>query len=257
MFNPISVWRGFLARANDDRIKIYGIATIVALVCSLLVSITSVTLKPIQNAHRVKEQQARLNAMLDKLPALQELAQGSGADNLETRIVNLETGVFEQEIDANNTDQSVTIPPELDIAGLRDRGKYATVYLLQSKGSLRLIVLPVSGVGYQSEIHAMLALEADLTTIAALTITDQAETPGLGSRIEEPIWQAQWSGIKTTDETGSIVVAVARGLASTPYEVDGISGATRTGNGVANMLRYWLGTHGYGPFLTRLEQEGI
>jgi Na+-transporting NADH:ubiquinone oxidoreductase subunit C len=257
MFNPITVWRGFLARPNDDRIKIFGIATFVALVCSALVSITSVTLKPIQDSHRIKEQQARLTAMLEKLPALQELAQGSGADNLETKTVNLETGEFEDVIDDNNASEIITIPSELDIAGLRDRSKYATVYLLQSKGSLRLIVLPVSGVGYQSEIHAMLALEADLTTIAALTITDQGETPGLGSRIEEPIWQSQWQGIKTKDETGTIVVAVARGQASTQYEVDGISGATRTGNGVANMLRYWLGAHGYGPFLNRLEQEGM
>lgn len=257
MLNPISIWHNFLARSNDDRIKIFGIATLVAFACSVLVSITSVTLKPIQEAHRINEQQERLTAMLDKLPAIQKLAQGSGADSLETRFINLETGEFEQIIDANNTDQIITIPPELDIAGLRDRSMYATVYLLQSKGSLRLIVLPVNGVGYQSEIHAMLALEADLKTIAALTITDQAETPGLGARIEDPAWQAQWTGVKTTDETGTIVVAVARGQASTLYEVDGISGATRTGNGIANMLRYWLGVHGYGPFLTRLEQEGI
>jgi Na+-transporting NADH:ubiquinone oxidoreductase subunit C len=48
-----------------------------------------------------------------------------------------------------------------------------------------------------------------------------------------------------------------RGTAASPYEVDAISGATVTSNGVANMLRYWLGDHGYGPFLARLAEEGL
>jgi Na+-transporting NADH:ubiquinone oxidoreductase subunit C len=103
----------------------------------------------------------------------------------------------------------------------------------------------------------MLALEADLTTVAALTILEQGETAGLGARIEEPEWQAQWQGKQVANEEGETVIAVVRGKAANAYEVDGISGASRTGNGVTNMLRYWLGDHGFGPFLERLKQEGI
>ena len=40
------------------------------------------------------------------------------------------------------------------------------------------------------------------------------------------------------------------------YEIDGISGATLTSNGVTNMIRYWLGENGYGPVLQQL-REGI
>ena len=59
------------------------------------------------------------------------------------------------------------------------------------------------------------------------------------------------------DATGQIVLTVVRGEASEPYEVDAISGATVTSNGVVAMLRYWLGPHGFGPFLDRLRQEGV
>jgi Na+-transporting NADH:ubiquinone oxidoreductase subunit NqrC len=38
------------------------------------------------------------------------------------------------------------------------------------------------------------------------------------------------------------------------FEVDGISGATRSSSGVGNLVRFWLGENGFGPFLARLRQ---
>ena len=40
------------------------------------------------------------------------------------------------------------------------------------------------------------------------------------------------------------------------YQVDGISGASITTRGVKNMLRYWLGEDGFGPYLARLKARG-
>ena len=37
------------------------------------------------------------------------------------------------------------------------------------------------------------------------------------------------------------------------YNVDGVSGATLTGNGVTNMMTYWLGDHGFGPYLQTIQ----
>jgi Na+-transporting NADH:ubiquinone oxidoreductase subunit C len=36
------------------------------------------------------------------------------------------------------------------------------------------------------------------------------------------------------------------------FQVDGISGATRTSEGVSDLLRFWLGEDGFGPFLATL-----
>ena len=41
------------------------------------------------------------------------------------------------------------------------------------------------------------------------------------------------------------------------YEVDGLSGATLTSNGVSNLLAYWLGDSGFKKFLNNLKQENI
>jgi Na+-transporting NADH:ubiquinone oxidoreductase subunit C len=39
------------------------------------------------------------------------------------------------------------------------------------------------------------------------------------------------------------------------HRVDGLSGATLTSNGVTNLLQFWLGDLGYGPFLERIARE--
>lgn len=266
MANPLSLWRDFLARSNDDRVKVFGVALLTALASAVFVSVASVTLKPLQDAHLEAERAARMAEMLDTLPGLRELMEEMGVDALATRMVALDTGEFLGGAEAKDFDmaraevdpeQSVVIPPEFDVARLGRRAKMMPVHMLERDGVVLLIVLPVSGKGYQSTIRATLALEADLKTVAALTITEQGETPGLGTRVEAPEWQSLWAGKELVDEAGTIVIEVVRGTASGPHQVDAISGATVTSNGVANMLRYWLGDHGYGPLLDRLAGEGI
>lgn len=266
MTDPVSAWRAFLSRPNDDPVKTIGVAILVALVSSVLVSVTAVTLKPLQDANLDAERQARMEGMLDTLPSLRDLMTESGVDALETRMVDLSEGRFAPRIDAASYDRraaaedpqtSIALPVEADVAGLKRRANYAPVYLLDREGELMLIVLPVHGLGYQSVIRALLALEPDLNTIAAFTVVEQAETPGLGARIGDASWHALWPGKQIADEGGTIEISVVRGEASGPHQVDGISGATRTGDAITHILQFWLGDYGFGPFLDRLQQEGL
>lgn len=266
MSERLSMWRRFLARSNDDQVKVFGVALLVALGCAVVVSVTSIMLKPLQDAHLEAMRAERMALMLDTLPGMRDLMEEVGVDALDSQLVDLSTGAFVDNADvaqfdpiaaANDPDQSTAIAPDADVAGLRRRANLAPVYLLERQGELLLVVLPVSGAGYQSTIRAMLALEPDLKTIAALTIIEQGDTPGLGARIEDPSWQALWAGKEAVDENGDIIITVVRGQATAPFEVDGITGATISSNGVSNMVRFWLGTNGFGPFLERLRQDGL
>jgi Na+-transporting NADH:ubiquinone oxidoreductase subunit C len=65
---------------------------------------------------------------------------------------------------------------------------------------------------------------------------------------------------KVFDEEGNVEIRVIRGHVGkdTPeaeYKVDGLSGATLTSNGVTNLLQYWLGDHGFGPYLKNMRSE--
>ena len=263
MANPLA---RLLARPNEDPTKTVFLAGLVAFVCALLISTASVLLDPIQQAQIDAERAARMEAMLDTLPGMRAVMEEVGVDALETRLVDLSTGNYTQDVDPATYDMtaaasdpalSTPLSTEVDLAGIRTRPLYAPVYLLEREGELLLVVLPVYGQGYASTIRAMLALEPDLSTVAALTILEQAETPGLGARIAEPDWLAQWPGTQILDADGSMMIEVVRGGAQSVHEVDGISGATRTSNAITFMLRFWMGPDGYGPFLDRLRAEGL
>ncbi|NIY89725.1 Na(+)-translocating NADH-quinone reductase subunit C, partial [Vibrio campbellii] len=41
------------------------------------------------------------------------------------------------------------------------------------------------------------------------------------------------------------------------HGVDGLSGATLTGNGVQGTFDFWLGDMGFGPFLAKVRDGGL
>ena len=63
------------------------------------------------------------------------------------------------------------------------------------------------------------------------------------------------------DESGQPQLKVIRGRVdpNSPnaiHEIDGMAGATLTGNGVSNTIVFWFGDSGFGPFLKNLGTQG-
>ena len=56
---------------------------------------------------------------------------------------------------------------------------------------------------------------------------------------------------KDLDADWNVAVEVSKN-ATTDYQVDAISGATITSNGVTAMLQFWLGEYGFGPYLKQI-----
>ena len=120
-----------------------------------------------------------------------------------------------------------------------------------AEGSLSRVILPVHGQGMWSTLYGLVALEADLNTIAAVTFYEQEETAGLGDQIESPAWQARWVGRRLFNRAGDFRFRVASGPVedgspAAAHEVDGLSGATITGNAVTALMEFWFGPFGYG-----------
>ena len=60
------------------------------------------------------------------------------------------------------------------------------------------------------------------------------------------------------DESGKVRLHVIKGQVDTNatdavFQIDGLSGATITSNGVTHLVQFWLGDNGYGPMLVRLK----
>ena len=230
-----------IAVASDSPGRTLTVALLVALVCSVVVSVTAVLLKPRQDANRLLARAASMMGMTEVL----------GVGDPQARFVDLATGAY---VD-RDPGSSQPLPADRDRAGLGRREDVAAVFELRDGGRLRLLILPVRGSGYQSTLKGYLALEPDLNTVAALSFYEHGETPGLGARVEDDAWRALWPGRQLADTDGVLRLEVVQGAAKGMHEVDGISGATRTGSGVNRLLHFWLGPDGYGPYLTRLRAE--
>ena len=258
--DPMGPWRRFLALPNESRAKTLIVAFAVSAICAVLVSGATVWLRPIQSANRAAEEQARIEALVLGIPGMAGLLEASGG-TLSTVVVDLAEGRAAAEVTPATLEAALADPANWtaleagqDLAGLGQRPDFAQVYLLRDGEEVSLVLLPVSGQGYNGRIDAVLALSGDMNTIAGLSVTRQSETPGLGARIEEPGWLADFPGTRTRDEDGRLRFAVARGSASSVYEVDGITGATRTSNAVTRIVRFWLGPDGYGPLIAAIRR---
>lgn len=242
------------------------VALLVSLACSSLVASAAVLLKPRQVAN------ALLDARRNILEVAGLLEPGREVDELfdsvEPRIVDLATGTYVAGIDpasydpaeaAKDPERSVAVPADLDVARIGRRAKQALVYVVRRDGEVNRIILPVSGQGLWSTLHGFLAIEPDGNTVADITFYEHGETPGLGDFISKPSWRNLWRDKRLFDESGTLRIEVVKGRVSpddpaSDYHVDGVSGATLTGNGVTKLLQYWLGDHGYGPYLSNLQR---
>ena len=123
------------------------------------------------------------------------------------------------------------------------------VYIFHAEGSpdnVENYILPLYGAGLWDAIWGYIALETDMNTVGGITLAHAGETPGLGARITEPGVQERYVGKTIYDESGTLVaVEMQKGegkdYSDNPHQVDGMSGATITGNGVNNMLKNYLG----------------
>jgi Na+-transporting NADH:ubiquinone oxidoreductase subunit C len=245
---------------------------VTAVICSTIVSGSVVLLRPIQLNNQLLRDSVNILRLSGQWV---ETAKVDGAvllehfKRLDARVVNIDEAVFETGQDPYSFDARlaardpvlrVQIPPAQDHAGLGQRSRYATVYIVWVDGALDRVILPISGSGMWSMIHGYLALESDFNTIAAVMFYEQNETPGLGDQITQPYWAAQWVGKRIFDETGSLLFRVAEGSVApgslaAEYRVDALTGATVTANAVTAMMQYWMGPHGYGPMLSRWREQ--
>ncbi|WP_375687742.1 FMN-binding protein [Pseudooceanicola sp. LIPI14-2-Ac024] len=254
--NPVHLWKRMLAQPNDSRGKTIFVAFATAVICAVFVSAATVILRPIQAANRAAETQLRLETLLGSIPGMTELLSENEEATLSTVVIDLDTGRAAQDVTPETLEAALAdsgnwtaIPAGEDIAGLGSRPNYAQIYMLRDGDDVELVILPIAGAGSQGPIEAMIAIDGDMQTIAGLTITSHVETPGLGARIDEPAWQAQFAGVPFRDAQGNVEFSVARGPATNEFQVDGITGATRTGNAMTQIVRFWLGPMGYGPLL--------
>jgi len=125
-----------------------------------------------------------------------------------------------------------------------------------TQGDEKFYIISIRGNGLWDEIWGNIALESDLSTITGAAFDHKGETPGLGAEIKDnPGFSAQFAGKSIYDEQGNYTsVVVRKGGARDPkHDVDGVSGATVTCDGVTEMLQ--RGIKYYEPYFEKLKSN--
>ena len=188
-------------------------------------------------------------------------------DRVELGYVELQTGtitekeVAEKYIKANKG-TCEDLAPEANIAKISCLPKYRQVFTVYKENVVERIILSVEGKGLWSTLYGFLALSKDGTTINGLTFYKHGETPGLGGEVDNPKWKKLWVGenipYNSNSGTPQPQIDVVKGAApsgvTSDGKIDGLSGATLTANGVEYLLNFWLGDHGYGPYVKSLSE---
>ncbi len=130
----------------------------------------------------------------------------------------------------------------------------------EKDSSVEGYAIPLNGMGLWDAIYGFIAFKPDGNTVIGTTWYDQKETPGLGANIADPPWQSQFPGKhlfqespdgETNFKSAPLGIVVIKGnvrevLGSSPKafnSVDGMAGATLTGNGVTNAFKDSLGPY--------------
>lgn len=123
-------------------------------------------------------------------------------------------------------------------------GKLA-LYICRVNGETKYVV-PVYGMGLWGPICGYIALNADKSTIYGVYFNHESETAGLGAEIKDnKAWQEKFQGKKLfkNGDDKAIALSVEKKVEDPTTQVDAVTGATLTSNGVRDMLHEALGKY--------------
>ena len=253
---------------KDSALNIAFIGIGLCLLCSAIISLIAIQLRSVQNENVVKDMQKKIvssaglqleygsveNAMMNIKTIVVDLDQG--------KIVDINPNSYELSKELREEGKYKFLSAENDIASIKKREKYSKVFIEYKDDKINTLILPVRGYGLWGILYGYLAIKSDFNTVAGLEFYEHKETPGLGAEIDNPKWKALWKGKKIYQENGEVSLKVIKGnvLASSDninYEVDGLSGATLTCNGVTNLIAYWMGSDGFLNFINNLRELDV
>ena len=225
-------------KTNSNSYTIIYSAVIVVIVAFLLAFVFQ-ALKPMQDA----------NVALDKKKQILNSLNIRDLSNEEADAKYKEVVIADEVIDEKgNVVEAGTQGGEKAGFKLESKdykaGKLA-LYICKVNGS-RKYVIPVYGMGLWGPISGYIALNEDKATVYGAYFNHESETAGLGAEIKDNVaWQEKFQGKKvfTSGDDKTIALGVEKNVTDPATQVDAVTGATLTSNGVRDMLHEALGKY--------------
>jgi Na+-transporting NADH:ubiquinone oxidoreductase subunit C len=234
---------------------VIGFAAAVCVVCSLLLSVVSGSLRSRQEENRVLDRQKNVllaAGFTDK--EIRKLGrkgvQKTYADSFEEMVIDTQGNVLDG---VKHTDLD---PKELR---LEEPGQKRLPIFRQKDPSnpsdTKSYIYPIIGKGLWSTLYGYMAVKPAGHEIVGVAFYKHGETPGLGAEIEKTWFTSNFKGKELYEGDDVVGVEVVKGKVADKvgvqkeHAVDGISGATLTGNGVTKLMK--VVPKMYAPFFNK------
>ena len=217
-----------MADINSNKYTIFYVV-LMTLVVAISLAFMATELKPRQQAEEALEKKKQIlnsvNPIEDK-----SLVEAEYAKRITEVVVDAQgkpvTGINAFDIDIKKEYRKPAAERQLP------------VYIYAGDKSKQYII-PLYGNGLWDDIWGFLALKNDFNTIAGTSFDHKGETPGLGAEITKDWFKSQFKGKKLEDGKAyalDILKGKGNPIEGTDHLVDGMSGATITGDGVEIMI---------------------
>ena len=219
---------------RDSNKHTYIFAVLMVLSVALVLSFTSESLKDLQNANVKKEKMQNILSSVG-INVSRDESEDLYMDYISEELSLKSDGTIDEAIKAFDINLALEVKKDSDTQRF-------PLYIANVENE-KFYVIPLRGAGLWAEIWGYIALKEDINTIKGVSFDHKSETAGLGAEITEDWFIDSFTDEKINDSQGNFVGVYLTKSNNDPRnedkmdnEVDAISGATITGDGVSDMI---------------------
>ena len=232
---------------RDSNSYTFGFAAAMVLVVASVLAFTASSLKDLQSENVRKEKMQNILSTIG-IETDREGAEKLFNDYVTEQLALRNDGTVDETVDAFSE-------IKLAIEIKKDAESQRFPLYVASVDEATYYIVPLRGSGLWDAIWGYIALDEDRNTIKGAVFDHKGETAGLGAEITQQWFMDRFVGEKIFDTSGDLVGISVSKTNNDPndtdkddHEVDAISGATITGDGVSDMIKERL--QHYLPYLT-------
>ena len=236
---------------RDSNKHTYIFAVLMVLSVAFVLSFTSESLKDLQNANVKKEKMQNILSSVG-INVTRDESEVLYMDYISEELSLKSDGTIDDDIDAFDINLALEVKKDSETQRF-------PLYIANVENE-KFYVIPLRGAGLWAEIWGYIALKEDINTIKGVSFDHKSETAGLGAEITEDWFIDSFTDEKINDSQGNFVGVYLTKSNNDPRnedkmdnEVDAISGATITGDGVSDMIIERV--QNYLPYFNKISNE--
>ena len=148
---------------------------------------------------------------------------------IEVQVLNNVQGPALKQLFIDSTNDPIADRKALPKPGIE--GETINVFPAMKDGKLMAVAIEGAGKGYGGNVNVLVGFDVNSDKLVGISVTTHKETPGLGSRIQEPAFTKQFKGKDPAKAT----------LKKDGGDIDAVSGATFSSIGSAEAVKQTAG----------------